>query len=127
MFHKLLQTWELTEGCLLSNVVEGEYMIRNKGVSTVWSVARGHYKKSQMVRSFLVSRTQLLILCMIIDGQLKVKALSLDGLEVFYGSSTHQIASSILWDVAVISEPRASLWMHAAEQKIGNTSQAHGP
>jgi len=46
----MLQTWALEDGCLLSSIAQGEFMVRHKGVSSLWSMARGHYTKAILVR-----------------------------------------------------------------------------
>lgn len=47
----MVQIWTLEPGCTVSSVRKAEFNVRNKGVSTVWAVARGHYTKMVLVRA----------------------------------------------------------------------------
>ena len=44
-----MQSWTLEEGCALTPSQKGEILVRHKGNSTLWAIARGHMSKSVMV------------------------------------------------------------------------------
>ena len=44
-----MQNWTLEEGCALTPNQKVEILVRHKGNSTLWAIARGHMSKSVMV------------------------------------------------------------------------------
>ena len=44
-----MQSWTLEEGCALTPSQNSEILVRHKGNSTLWAIARGHMSKSVMV------------------------------------------------------------------------------